>query len=85
MNSLHQLYIESIFGIVIGDFSDGVAEFTGTLSFERIKQLVNGEDAVFWQEPEAPMGTMAYMFVPVDQGTRLDFAIDYNFNTIYVA
>lgn len=85
MNSLHLLYLESIFGIKIGEFSDGVAEFTGTLTVERITQLVNGDDAVFWQEPTAPVSTMAYMYVPVDNGHRLDFAVDHKFNTIYVA
>ena len=85
MNSLHLLYIESIFGIKIGEFSSGVAEFTGNLPLETIKQKVSNEDCVFFQNPDAPVSNLAYLYVPVDSGTRFEFAVDFNFNYIYTA
>lgn len=83
MNSLHLLYIEQIFGIKIGEFASGVAEFSGHLPLDAITSKVNNDDCVFFQNPDAPVSNLAYLYVPVDAGSRFEFAVDFNFNYIY--
>lgn len=84
MNSLHALYLESILNIKIGQFVSNVAEFTGQLNLETITGLCANSGVVFWQNPDAPIVDKAYLTMPVD-GKSVEFAVDFNFNCIYVA
>lgn len=84
MNSLHLLYIESALGIKIKQLTANVAEFVGDLSIEQICEVVDKSGVVFWQNPGCPIVDKAYLAVPVD-GQVIEFAVDYNFNCIYIA
>jgi len=84
MNSLHMLYLESVLHIKIGQFVSNAAEFTGQLNLETITEVCANSGVVFWQNPEAPIVDKAYLRVPFDNG-QIEFAVDFNFNAIYVA
>ena len=84
MNSLHVLYLESLLNIKIGEFESHCAVFTGHVTLEQITQACANSGAIYWQNPESPIIDKAYLTMPVDGGS-VDFAIDYNFNTILFA
>lgn len=83
MNSLHILYIETMLDIKIGEFVSGVAEFTGHLPLDVIQRKVNNTDCVFFQNPDAPVSNLVYLYVPVGVNERFEFAVDFNYNYIY--
>ena len=83
MSSLQMLYLESLFGIKIGEFAADVAEFTGHVSLQVIDRVC-AERQLAWQNPEAPVIDKAYLIL-ADRDNEVHLAVDFNHNCIYVA